>query len=60
MGPDAMCVERLIFMVTYFADGETVEIVSDFIFLDSKITEDGDCSHKIKEAYSLEEKLWTT
>ena len=38
-------------------DGETVEVVSDFIFLDSKITEDGDCSHKIKEAYSLEEKL---
>ena len=38
-------------------DGETVEVVSDFIFLDSKTTEDGDCSHKIKEAYSLEEKL---
>ena len=28
--------------------GETVEIVSDFIFLDSKITADGDCSHEIK------------
>ena len=41
-------------------DGETVETVSDFIFFGSKITEDGDCSHKIKEAYSLEEKLWTT
>ena len=29
-------------------DGETVETVSDFIFLGSKITADGDCSHKIK------------
>ena len=29
-------------------DGETVEIVSDFIFLDTKITADGDCSHEIK------------
>ena len=29
-------------------DGETVETVADFIFLDSKITEDGDCSHEIK------------
>ena len=38
-------------------DGETVETVSDFIFLGSKITEDGDCSHEIKRAYSLEGKL---
>ena len=38
-------------------DGETVEIVADFIFLGSKITADGDCSHEIKNAYSLEEKL---
>ena len=38
-------------------DGETVDTVSDFIFLGSKITEDGDCSHEIlKDAYSLEEK----
>ena len=29
-------------------DGETVDIVTDFIFLDSKITADGDCSHEIK------------
>ena len=41
-------------------DGETVETVSDFIFLGSKITEDGDCSHEIKDAYSLEGKLWPT
>ena len=39
-------------------DGETVETVSDFIFLGSKITADGDWSHEIKDAYSLEEKLW--
>ena len=38
-------------------DGETVETVSDFIFLGSKITADGDCSHEYKDAYSLEEKL---
>ena len=35
-------------------------IKSDFIFLGSKITADGDCSHKIKDACSLEEKLWQT
>ena len=39
-------------------DGETVETVSDFIFLGSKITADGDYSHEIiKNACSLEEKL---
>ena len=38
-------------------DGEMVETVSDFIFLSSKITTDGDCSHEIKDAYSLEGKL---
>ena len=38
-------------------DGETVETASDFIFWDSKITADGDCSHEIKDACSLEEKL---
>ena len=40
-------------------DGETVETVSDCIFLGSKITADGDCSHEIKR-HSLEEKLWPT
>ena len=39
-------------------DRETVETVADFIFLGSKITADGDWSHEIKDAYSLEEKLW--
>ena len=39
-------------------DGETVETVSDFVFLGSKITEDGDCSHEIKRRlYFLEGKL---
>ena len=38
-------------------DGETVETVADFILGGSKITVDGDCSHEIKDAYSLEEKL---
>ena len=38
-------------------DGKTVETVADFIFLGSKITADGDCSHGIKEAYSLEGEL---
>ena len=37
-------------------DGETMETVRDFIFLDSKITADGECSRKIKRC-SLEEKL---
>ena len=38
-------------------DGETVETVSDFIFLDSKITADNDCSHEIKRHLLLEGKL---
>ena len=38
-------------------DEETVETVSDFIILGSKITEDGDCSHDLKDAYSMEGKL---
>ena len=38
-------------------DGGTMEIVRDFIFLVSKITADGDCSHEIKRSCSLEEKL---
>ena len=37
-------------------DGETVETVTDFIFLGSKITADGDCSHEIKRRL----KLWPT
>ena len=37
--------------------GETMETVRDFILGGSKITADGDCSHEIKDACSLEEKL---
>ena len=40
-------------------DGETVETVSDFIFLDSKITADGDCSHEIKRRLLLGRKVMT-
>ena len=38
-------------------DGETMETLTDFISGGSKITADGDCSHEIKDSYSLEEKL---
>ena len=38
-------------------DGETVEIVADFILGGSKITADGDCAMKLKDTYSLEGKL---
>ena len=41
-------------------DGETMETVTHFVFLGSKITEDDDWSHEIKNACSLEEKLWST
>ena len=40
-------------------DGETVEIVSDFIFWGSKITADGDCSHEIKRHLPLRGKVMT-
>ena len=40
-------------------DGETVEIVIDFIFLGSKITVDGDCSHEIKRCLLLGRKAMT-
>ena len=40
-------------------DGETVETVSDFIFLDSKITVDGDCSPEIKRRLLLRRKVMT-
>ena len=40
-------------------DGDTVETVSDFIFLISKITEDGDCSHEIKRRLLLGRKVMT-
>ena len=41
-------------------DGETLGTVTDFIFLGSKSTADGDCSHEIKRCLLLKEKLWPT
>ena len=40
-------------------DGETVDTVADFIFLGSKITADGDCSHEIKRRLLLRRKVMT-
>ena len=47
-------------ITSWHINGETVETMKDFIFLGSKITADGDCSHEIKRHCSLEEKLWQT
>ena len=46
-------------MTSWEIDGETVETVADFIFLGSKITADGDCSHEIKRRLLLERKVMT-
>ena len=43
-------------ITSLYIDGETMETVTDFIFLGSEITENGDCSHEIKR-HSLKEKL---
>ena len=45
--------------ITWQIDGETVETVSDFIFLGSRITTDGDCSHEIKRRLLLGRKVMT-
>ena len=48
-------------IISWQTDGETMETVTDFIFLGFKITADGDCSREIKKnVCSLEEKLWPT
>ena len=44
---------------SWHIDGETVETVADFIFLGSKITADGDCSHEIKRRLLLRRKVMT-
>ena len=44
-------------IISWQIDGETMETMTDFIFLGSKITADGDCSHELNDAYSLEGKL---
>ena len=46
-------------LTSWQIDGETVEIVSDFILWGSKITEDGDCSHEIKRCLLLGRKFMT-
>ena len=46
-------------IISWKIDGETVETVSDFIFLGSKITADGDCGHKIKRHLLLGRKVMT-
>ena len=46
-------------ITTWEIDGETVETVSDFIFLGSKITADGDCSHEMKRCLLLGRKVMT-
>ena len=47
-------------IISWEIDAGTMETVADFIFGGSKITADGDCSHKLKDACSLEEKPWPT
>ena len=46
-------------IISWQIDGETMETVTDFIFLGSKITEDGGCSHEIKRHLLLERKAVT-
>ena len=46
-------------IISWQIDGETLETVSDFIFLGSKITADGDCSHEIKRRLLLGRKVLT-
>ena len=46
-------------IISWQIDGETVEIVADFIFLGSKITADGDCRHEIKRCLLLGRKIMT-
>ena len=45
-------------IISWQIDGETMETVTDFIFLCFKITADGDWSHELKDTCSCEEKLW--
>ena len=46
-------------IISWQIDGEAMEIVTDFLFLDCKITADGDCSHEIKRCFSLGRKAMT-
>ena len=53
-------IEAFSLITSWQIDGETMEIMTDFILLGSKIIPDGDCSHEIKRHLLLEEKLWQT
>ena len=46
-------------ITSWHIDGETIETVTDFLFLGSKITADGDCSHEIKRRLLLRRKVMT-
>ena len=46
-------------IISWQIDGETVETVANFIFLHSRITADGDCSHEIKRCLVLGKKVMT-
>ena len=46
-------------MITWQIDGQTMETVTDFVFLVSKITADDDCSHEIKRRFLFEIKVMT-
>ena len=54
-----MGAKRIQSLTSWQIDGETVEAVADFIFLDSKITADGDCSHEIKRRLLIRRKVMT-
>ena len=56
---DLVDIANLIYITSWEIDGETVETASDFIFLGSKITADGDCSHEIKGHLLLGKKAVT-
>ena len=47
-------------IISWSIDGETMEAVTDFIFLDSQIAADGDCSHEIKRRLLLGMKIMTS
>ena len=46
-------------IISWQIEGETVEVVTDFLFLGSKITADGDCSHEIRRQLLLDRKAMT-
>ena len=46
-------------IISWQIDGETVEPVADFLFLGSKITADGDCSHEMKRCLLIRRKVMT-